>query len=284
MSSSPGDHAARSGPTREAPDRPARNQSAEHGPARGKSAQSRPARPDAETALFTRWAHDYAAGRPGQQLTALLAGAVTAASDLGLAGLRASGADISVGLVDDDQPVTRAAIASQPALARCTLGDLRTVALPQRSFDIVACPLLLDRIEHAELVLDRLTGALKPGGLLLLQVRDRDCAAAFLDRTLPGRLRGAIWRQRRPGRAGPHPAVYDRLGTARGIQSYALLRGLVIAARQPLGGLAGGLPQAPRGYLAAQKMIARFSRRLTASHEELLYVLRKPEDQFARLL
>jgi Methyltransferase domain len=293
VSSSPRDHAARSGPTRGAPDPPAQHGPAQHGPAqhgpaqhgpgRGESAHSRPAGPDAETALFARWAHDYAAGRPGQQLTVLLAGAVTAATGLGLAGLRDGGADISVGLVDDDQPVTRAAIASQPALARCTLGDLRTVALPQRSFDIVACPLLLDRIEHAELVLDRLTGALKPGGLLLLQVRDRDCAAAFLDRTLPGRLRGVIWRQRRPGRPGPHPAVYDRLGTARGIQSYALLRGLVIAARQPLGGLAGGLPQAPRGYLAAQKMIARFSR-LTASHEELLYVLRKPEDQFARLL
>jgi len=294
VSGSPGDHASRSGPTREAPDRPARKQPAQHGPApagpaqagpgRGKSAQSRPARPDADTALFTRWAHDYAAGRPGQQLTVLLAGAVTAASDLGLAGLRDSGTDISVWLIDDDQPVTRAAIASQPALAQCTLGDLRTVALPQRSFDIVACTLLLDRIEHAELVLDRLTGALKPGGLLLLQVRDRDCAAALLDRALPSRLRGAIWRQRRPGRPGPHPAIYDRLGTARGIQSYALLRGLVIAARQPLGGLAGGLPQAPRGYLAAQKMIARFSGRLTASHEELLYVLRKPEDPFARLL
>ena len=220
-----------------------------------------PPDPAAETALFTRWAHDYAADRFRQQIAVLLAGAVTAASDLGLAGLRDAGADISVGLVDDDQPVTRAAITSQPALARCTLGDLRTVALPQRSFDIVACTLLLDRIEHAELVLDRLTGALKPGGLLLLQVRDRDCAAAFLDRMLPDRLRGAIWRQHRPGRPGPHPAVYERLGTVRGIQSYALLRGLVIAERQPLGGLAGGLPRAPRGYLAAQKMIARFSGR-----------------------
>ncbi|HTT52128.1 MAG TPA: methyltransferase domain-containing protein [Streptosporangiaceae bacterium] len=225
------------------------------------------------------------AERFGQQVAVLLAGAVTAAGDLGLGGLRDGGADISVTEVDDDQPVTQAAIAAHPDLSRCTLGDLRTIPLPQRSYDIVVCTLLLDRIEHAELVLDRLTGAVKPGGLLLLQVRDRDSAAGFLDRVLPGWLRGPIWRRHRPGRPGPHPAVYERLASVRGIQSYALLRGLVIAERQPLGGLAGGLPPAPRGYLALQQALAGLSgHRLTADHEEFLYVLRKPENRFARIL
>jgi Methyltransferase domain len=225
------------------------------------------------------------AERFGQQVAVLLAGAVTAAGDLGLGRLRDSGADVTVNEVDDDQPVTQAALAARPDLGRCTLGDLRTIPLPQRSYDIVACTLLLDRIEHAELVLDRLTGAVKPGGLLLLQIRDRDSAAGFLDRVLPGWLRGAIWKRHRPGRPGPHPAVYERLASVRGIQSYALLRGLVIAERQPLGGLSGGLPAAPRGYLPAQQALAGLSgHRLTADHEEFLYVLRKPENRFARIL
>ncbi len=238
-----------------------------------------------ETALFSRWALGYAGERFGQPVAVLLAGAVTAAGDLGADGLRAAGADLTVGLVDDDQPVTQAAQGSLPRLARCVLGDLRTVPLPQRSFDIVQATLLLERIEHAELVLDRLVGALKPGGLLCLQVRDRDCAAGFLDRVLPGWTRRMIWRRHRPGRPGPHPAVYERVASARGVQSYALMRGLVIAAQQPLGGLAGGLRPAPRGYLAAQKAVAALSRgRLTAAHEELLYVMRKPENRFARIL
>lgn len=60
-----------------------------------------------------------------------------------------------------------------------------------------------------------------------------------------------------------------------------LMRGLVIAEHQPL----GGLRPAPRGYLAAQKLVAALSRgRLTAAHEELLYVMRKPENRFARIL
>jgi SAM-dependent methyltransferase len=239
----------------------------------------------AETGMFRRWAGGYAAERPGMPVAALLAGAVTAAGDLGLAALAVPRAGPGLALLDDDQPVTRSAVASAPALGRCGLGDLRTVPLPPRSFDIVACTGLLDRIEHAELVLDRLIAALKPGGLLLLQVRDRDCAAGWLDRRLPGGMRAAIWQRHRPGRPGPHPAVYERLSSARGVASYALLRGLVVADRQALGGNAGGLAAAPRGYLAAQRMVARLSGdRLTAAHEELLFVMRKPENRFARIL
>jgi hypothetical protein len=77
--------------------------------------------------------------------------------------------------------------------------------------------------------------------------------------------------------------VYERLASARGVQAYVLLHGLVIAERGALGGLAGGLPRGPHGYLAVQKLVARLSRgRLTSAHEDLLYVIRKPEDRFAR--
>jgi hypothetical protein len=199
--------------------------------------------------------------------------------------LHAGGSDVMVSLIDEDGPVTRAAVAKHPRLAECTLGDLRIVPLSPRAFDIVQCASLLERIRHAELVLDRLIGAIKPGGLLLLRICDRDSAAGFLDRRLPETLRRVIWRKRRPGEPGPYPAVYEHLASARGVQAYALLRGLVIAERRALGGLAGGLPPGPHGFLAAQKLVAWLSRgRLTAAHEEMLYVLRKPESRFARIL
>jgi hypothetical protein len=188
-------------------------------------------------------------------------------------------------MIDEDGPVTRTAVARHQSLTEAKLGDLRTVPLSPRAFDIVACSSLLNRIKHAELVLDRLSGAVKPGGLLMLRVCDRDSAAGFLDRFLPGAARRAIWRRRWPGEPGPHTAVYERLSSARGVHAYALLRGLVIAERAAQGGLAGGLPPGPPGYLAAQRAVARLSRgRLTAAHAELLYVLRKPESRFARLL
>jgi hypothetical protein len=234
--------------------------------------------------LLARYTRDYVTGHDWLQTVILQAGCTTAQGDLGVSVLRKAGADIVVSLIDDDQPVTSAALGTDQSLAGCVQGDLRTVPLPPRSHDIVLCALLLQRIEHAELVLDRLVGSIKPGGLLLLRFGDRDSSAGFLDRVMPLAARTAVWRKRRPGRPGPYPAVYERLSSARGVQAYALKRELVIAERQALGGLAGGLAE-PRGFLAAQKLVAWLSRgRLTAAHEELVYVLRKPEDRFARIL
>lgn len=234
--------------------------------------------------LFSACAEACVAGRADQQVTILTAGCTTAVN-LDPGKLSADGADVTVSLIEDDQPVTRATVAGNPSWSQCTLGDLRSVPLPPRAYDIVQCSSLLERIRHAELVLDRLISALKPGGLLLLRFCDRDSAAGFLDRVLPEAVRRAIWRQRRSGEPGPHPAVYERLVSARGIQSYAQMRGLVIAERTVMGGFAGGLPPGPPAFLRAQKLIVWLSRgRLTADHEELLYVLRKPEDRFARVL
>jgi SAM-dependent methyltransferase len=261
------------------------------------AAQARPASPDGDQAgggrtdggqpaddLFARYTRSLVAERSGRPVAILQAGCTTARTDLGVPVLRAAGAEIAVTLVDDDQPVTRAAAGQDESMAECVLGDLRTVPLPQRSFDIVLCVLLLQRIQHAELVLDRLAGALRPGGLLLLRFADRDSAGAFLDRVLPGAARRMVWRRRHPGQPGPYPAVYERLSSAKGLQSYLPMRGLVIAERRAVGGRAGGLA-GPAFFPAAAALAARLSGgRLTDAHEELLYVLRKPEDLFARVL
>jgi SAM-dependent methyltransferase len=252
------------------------------GPAPGRRAVAQPVRRGAAE-LFTRHARSYLKGREGQPVTILAAGCTTA-GDLAAGGFPAGG-DVVVTLIDDDQPSTRAAAAAVPGLRGATLGDLRSVPLAPRAFDIVHCASLLERIDHAELVLDRLLSALKPGGLLLLRCCDASSAAGFLDRALPAVARRMIWRRRRPGEPGPHRAVYERLASADGLQAFIKMRGLVTAERQVLGGLAGGLPAGPPGFQAAQNLVARLSLgRLTAAHEELLFVLRKPENRFARIL
>ena len=92
-------------------------------------------------------------------------------------------------------------------------------------------------------MLDRLISALKPGGLLLVRTADRYTATALLDRLLPGPAR-AVWSRFRPGIPGPFPAVYEKAVSDEGIASYALMRGLVIAAR----GSELTLPSQPPGY------------------------------------
>jgi SAM-dependent methyltransferase len=233
--------------------------------------------------LFTRSVLGYATGRPGQPLALLLAGAATADGALDLCRLRSESCELAISTIDSDDDVVAMAVAATAAGAGCTLGDLRTVPLPPRSFDAAVCSLLLDRIRHAELVLDRLVDALKPGGLLLLQIRDRDCAAGFLDRQLPAGLRAMAWRSTRPGQPGPYPAVYEQLVSARGIQTYVLRRGLVIAHRQALDSLAGR--RRPWWLLLTCRLVTLLSRSgLPWSHDEFRFVIRKPEDRFARVL
>ena len=52
------------------------------------------------------------------------------------------------------------------------VGDLRTVELPSGQFDVVYCSYLLEHIDGAEGVLDRLVAALRVGGRLVVRVPD----------------------------------------------------------------------------------------------------------------
>lgn len=228
---------------------------------------------------FAQPVRDYVHQGLGRPVSLLRAGCVTSLDELGLGTLRDAGFEISVVGVEQDHP--RLGEVGEEV----TVGDLRTIPLPPRSFDIVHCSLLLDRINHVPLVLDRLSASLRPGGLLLLRIRDRDCAAAFLDRVLPGWMRRTLWTRLHPGRPGPFPAVYEPTASARGIPAYMLMRGLVITQRRT----ARTLPRQPRRLSravgAARAVVALVSRgRLTDEHDEVLFVIRKPEDRFARVV
>ncbi len=267
-------------------------------------AASQAHRARSERELFARPTRDYLYRALGRPVAVLRAGSRAPIEELGLAKLREDGFEISVTTVDTTDGARRAGDSGHgsprhrvgppddrpgepPDLpgGDVLLGDLRTIPLPGRSFDIVYCGFLLERISHAPLVLDRFVAALRPGGLLLLRVRDRDCAAAALDRLLPGAARKAIWARLHPGEPGPFPAVYDPLVSAHGIQAYALAHGLVITRREMARTAPGRPGRLSAAVSAAHVLIARLTRgRLPHEHDELLYVIRKPEDRFARLV
>jgi SAM-dependent methyltransferase len=237
--------------------------------------------------VFAQSVREYAYSSAGRPISLLRAGCVTPLDELGLGRLRDGGFEISVVGVDRDHPVDRDHLADQdhPAGDRITVGDLRVIPLPPRSFDIVHCSLLLDRISHVPLVLDRLCAALRPGGILLLRIRDRDCAAGFLDRVLPGWARRALWTRMYPGQPGPFRPVYEPAASIRGIESYALMRGLVIAQRKTTRTLPASPVRLSRFVSLLRAIVAAASRgRLTDAHDEALFVLRKPQDRFARVV
>jgi SAM-dependent methyltransferase len=196
----------------------------------------------------------------------------------------------SVTAVDTDHPLVVQALESMPqdaaaAYADVIVGDLRTVPITPRAFDVVYCANLLERIEHVQLVLDRLVSAIRPGGLLLISTHDRQTAYAVLDQNLPGFARKALWKRLRPDLPGPFPAVYETMVTERGIASYAQMRGLVIAQRSAQ----HSLPTAPRRISSSVRITCAIISGLTRghfsnTHDELLYVIRKPQDRSARVV
>jgi SAM-dependent methyltransferase len=236
--------------------------------------------------FFAEPLRDYVLQSLGHPVSLLQAGCLAPLRELGIAELAEGGFEISVSVVDDDNAVTRRALReAHSAYDDVITGDLRSAPIPQRTYDVVYCALLLERVHHVELVLDRLVSALKPGGLLLLRTGDRHTSAALLDRLLPGPVRRAVWSRFRPGVPGPFRPVYEKAVCDEGIASYALLRGLVIATR----GTELTRPDHPAGLSSSMRIIcaaiAWFTRgRLTDRHDELLYVIRKPTDRFARVV
>ena len=129
--------------------------------------------------FFAEPVRDYVAQCAGRPVSVLQAGCLAPLRELGIGELAEGGFEISVTAVDADQPLARRVLRdTQTAYDDVITGDLRTVPIPQRAYDVVYCALLLERVRHVELVLDRLTSALKPGGLLLLRTGDRYSAAA----------------------------------------------------------------------------------------------------------
>jgi SAM-dependent methyltransferase len=236
--------------------------------------------------FFAEPVRDYVLHCLGGPVSLLQAGCLAPLGELGIGDLTLGGFEISVTAVDSDHPLAKQALEhSATAYDDVIVGDLRTVPIAQRAYDVVYCAGLLEHVQHVELVLDRLVSALKPGGLLLIRTTDRYSAAGLLDRLLPGPARKALWSRLRPGTPGPFPAVYDKPVCDAGIASYTLMRGLVIAARRAeltLPSSPARLSSSVRITCAAISWLTRG--RFGDSHDELLYVIRKPQDRFARVV
>src|ERR1700691_4892246 len=138
------------------------------------------------TAFFAGPLREYVLQGLGRPIGVLQAGCVASLGDLGVGQLEEGGFEVSVTVVDDDTPLTKTILhETDTAYDDVLTGDLRTLGLPPRAFDVVYCANLLERIRHVEVVLDHLVAALKPGGLLMIRVGDRRAASALLDRRLP---------------------------------------------------------------------------------------------------
>jgi hypothetical protein len=231
--------------------------------------------------LFSQRVGQYAYEKPLQRVNILLAGSGWG-GELDLARLDARHVDRHITGVDVDIPDLRAHTQARTDLDTWHLGDLRTVPMPPRAYDIVCAPYLVDRIPNAELVLDRFVAALKPGGLMIVRFRDRDTAFGFVDRLIPAQLRRLL--QVDPASTAP-PAIYEPVASYGGMQWYCVMRGLVIAEEYTSQDTVHAYGRWSRPVQGLGRVVSALSRgRLTADHGEVTFVIRKPENRFARVI
>lgn len=226
--------------------------------------------------LFSTRVREYAYEKPLHPLSILAAGCGRSGElDLGSTERVITGVDL-------DEPDLSTHTRTRQDLDAWHLGDLRTVPMPPRVYDIVHADHLIERVPHAELVLDRFVAALKPGGLLLIRFHDRDTAFGRLDRLTPAWLRTILWRD---AAVPPPPAVYEPIASRQGMRGYCVMRGLVITEEYTARDTMTGLGRWSGPAAALCRLLGNLTRdRLTAAHNEVTLVIRKPENRFARVI
>ncbi len=163
------------------------------------------------------------------------------------------------------------------------VGDLRTVDLETGQFDLIYCSFVLEHVNGAEAVLDRFFRWLKPDGVLVLVIPDRDSTVGFVTRAMPYWFH--VWFHRyvlkypQAGTAGyaPFPTYYDKIVSRRGIQSYCESNGKeILLERGNPGQIDSRLKPAyrvPLGLLFKLLWLLSLGR-LSCDHSGLFYIIR----------
>lgn len=114
------------------------------------------------------------------------------------------------------------------------LGDLRTINLEENKYDVIYNSFVLEHIQNAEQVLNNFFKWLKPGGILILSIPDRNSVFGFVTRVTPFSFhvfyRKYIQGDKNAGKPGfePYPTFYDKIVSREGIHKYCEENGYLI--------------------------------------------------------
>jgi SAM-dependent methyltransferase len=141
-------------------------------------------------------------------------------------------------------------------------GDLCSLELPEASFDVVYSSFVLEHVPRADVALQNFFKWLKPGGLLVLILPDRDSALGFLSRILP-----------------PYPTSYHPVTGSKRFSGFLAEHGMNLLAcygngfsyRDP----SNAIDAIVRGAVAKFISILSWGR-LSPEYNDVLYLASKP--------
>ncbi|MBN1908670.1 MAG: class I SAM-dependent methyltransferase [Pirellulales bacterium] len=167
-------------------------------------------------------------------------------------------------------------------LHEAIVGDLCTVELPENHFDVIYNSYVLEHIAGADRVLENFLRWLKPGGLLVLRIPDRDSVYGFLTRVTPlwvhvlyKRLVVGFHEAGTAG-MGPFPTVYEQVVSRDGIRRWCAEHDVAITTEFGTNHYMkeAGLLALPLRALVGTLRFLSFGR-LAADHNNLTYVLQR---------
>jgi SAM-dependent methyltransferase len=124
-----------------------------------------------------------------------------------------------------------AALALRKDLTETHLADIRTITLPSGQADVVYSSYVLEHVDGAERALSNFVDWVKPGGIIILRIPDRDSAYGFLTRVTPHWVHIAYYKYivgykhaGKPG-FGPYPTFHEPVISRRGLRAFCAAHG-----------------------------------------------------------
>ncbi|MEC4749580.1 class I SAM-dependent methyltransferase [Methylomicrobium sp. Wu6] len=166
-------------------------------------------------------------------------------------------------------------------------GDLRTVMLEEGKYDVIFNSYVLEHVSGAEDVLINFVRWLKPGGILVLVIPNRDSVWGFMTRMTPFWFhvffRKFITGDRDAGKPGyaPYPTFYDKVVSRKGVYAFCKKHRLSIQAEYSVGHGRRNKSWGVHALLVSFIWMIHFAslKTLSAKHANLIYIIKKsPED------
>jgi len=166
-------------------------------------------------------------------------------------------------------------------LTTAIVGDLGTAQLPTSSFDVIYCAYVLEHVQGADRVLVNFLDWLKPGGLMIIRVPDRDAVYGWITRRSPFWLHvlykrwiGGVKNAGKPG-FDPYPVFYDQAISRPGMAGFCRKHRLELCEVRGVSSYLGKSRLAPIAGICCSWLSLG---RLPWRYNNLLYIVRKPAD------
>lgn len=185
--------------------------------------------------------------------------------------------------IDLDADALKYRLEVQRDLNEALIGDLLTVSIESKKFDVIYCSFVLEHILDARQVLLRFVEWLKPGGSIIIKVPDPRSAHGFMTKMTPHWFHVFYYKYivgykeaGQPGH-GPYETYYDKVVSRPGLNEFCEENGLSVEIEVGMADMAKYGPWKDRALRLARRLVNIASGgTLSSRHSNLLFVIAKP--------